>query len=115
MVGVTIEPDWKHIIAPAWWEEKSTMSKLDAGKSGTFRIGGDIAVNRLGFGAMRLTGKGIWDEPADRAECLRALKHLPDLGVNFIDTADSYGPSISEPQTQQGHVADSRHRQSRAS
>jgi pyridoxine 4-dehydrogenase len=53
-------------------------------------------VNRLGFGAMRLTGKGIWGEPADRAECLRVLRRVPELGINFIDTADSYGPYVSE-------------------
>ena len=73
------------------------MKDLDAGQSGAFKIGGAISVNRLGFGAMRLTGAGIWGEPADRAECLRTLRRLPDLGVNFIDTADSYGPDISEP------------------
>ena len=68
----------------------------DASASGTFRIGGEIAVNRLGFGAMRLTGEGVWGEPADRAECLRVLRRLPELGVTFIDTADSYGPDVSE-------------------
>ena len=73
------------------------MTKLDAGQSGSFNIGGAIPVHRLGFGAMRLTGPGIWGEPKDRAECLRTLKRLPDLGVNFIDTADSYGPDVSEP------------------
>jgi pyridoxine 4-dehydrogenase len=72
------------------------MSDLDAGKSGTFTIGGDITIHRLGFGAMRLTGQGIWGEPTDRAECLRTLRRLPELGVNFIDTADSYGPDVSE-------------------
>ena len=72
------------------------MTHPDAAKSGTFKIGGDIAVNRLGFGAMRITGKGIWGKPADRHECLRTLEHLPKLGVNFIDTADSYGPDVSE-------------------
>jgi pyridoxine 4-dehydrogenase len=61
----------------------------------TFRIG-DLEVNRLGFGAMRLTGKGIWDEPKDTAEAKRVLKRAVDLGVNFIDTADSYGPDVSE-------------------
>lgn len=69
---------------------------LDAGRSGSFAIGGDISVHRLGFGAMRITGQGVWGEPADRAEALRVLKRLPDLGVNFIDTADSYGPDVSE-------------------
>jgi pyridoxine 4-dehydrogenase len=72
------------------------MQNLNAAKSGTFKIGGDIAVNRLGFGAMRVTGKGVWGEPADRGECLRTLRRLPELGVNFIDTADSYGPDVSE-------------------
>ena len=65
--------------------------------AGTFRIGGEIAVNRLGYGAMRITGKGVWGEPADRDECLRTLRRLPELGVDFIDTADSYGPDVSEP------------------
>jgi pyridoxine 4-dehydrogenase len=72
------------------------LSDINAVKSGTFKIGGDIAVHRLGYGAMRITGRGIWGEPADRAEALRTLKRLPALGVNFIDTADSYGPDISE-------------------
>ena len=64
--------------------------------SGTFAIGGDLEVTRLGFGAMRVTGEGIWGPPADRDEALRVLRRLPELGVDFIDTADSYGPSISE-------------------
>lgn len=72
------------------------MANPDAGKSGTFMIGGDVEVNRLGFGAMRITGRGIWGEPADRDEAIRTLKRLPDLHVNFVDTADSYGPDISE-------------------
>ena len=62
----------------------------------TFKIGNDIAINRLGYGAMRITGRGVWGEPADRDEALRTLRRLPELGVNFIDTADSYGPDISE-------------------
>ena len=65
------------------------MTKPNAAKSGTLKIGSDIAVNRLGFGAMRITGEGVWGEPADRHECIRTLEHLPKLGVNFIDTADS--------------------------
>lgn len=62
----------------------------------TFRIGGELEVNRLGYGAMRITGPGIWGEPRDAAEAKRVLKRLPELGVNFIDTADSYGPDVSE-------------------
>jgi pyridoxine 4-dehydrogenase len=72
------------------------MSNLDAGKSGSFKIGGDIEIHRLGFGAMRVTGRGVWGPPADQAEAMRTLKRLPELGVNFIDTADSYGPDVSE-------------------
>src|SRR4051812_19970650 len=72
------------------------MTELTATQSGTFDLGGDLTVNRLGFGAMRITGKGVWGEPADRAESLRVLRRLPELGVNFIDTADSYGPNVSE-------------------
>ncbi len=72
------------------------MAKLDAGQSGTFTIGGTTTVNRLGFGAMRITGAGIWGEPEDRAEALRTLRRLPELGVDFVDTANSYGPDVSE-------------------
>jgi pyridoxine 4-dehydrogenase len=69
---------------------------LPAAKGGQFRIGGDLNVNRLGFGAMRITGKGIWGEPKDRSEAIRVLRRAVDLGINFIDTADSYGPAVSE-------------------
>ena len=72
------------------------MTAPTASLSGTFDIGGDLTVNRLGFGAMRITGKGVWGEPEDRHEALRVLRRLPGLGVNFIDTADSYGPYVSE-------------------
>lgn len=72
------------------------MGNINAAASGQFKIGGDLTVNRLGFGAMRLTGKGIWGEPDDYQEALRTLKHLPELNVNLIDTADSYGPEVSE-------------------
>src|SRR6266436_2455598 len=67
-----------------------------AAQSGIFKIGGETPVHRLGFGAMRLTGKGIWDEPEDPAECIAVLRRAVDLGINFIDTADSYGPFVSE-------------------
>ncbi len=65
-------------------------------KSGTFTIGGDLPVHRLGYGAMQLTGKGVWGPPRDHAEAIRVLKRAVDLGVNFIDTANSYGPYVSE-------------------
>jgi pyridoxine 4-dehydrogenase len=72
------------------------MSTLSAKLSGQFSIGGDLNVHRLGFGAMRITGDGIWGEPADPAEAKRTLKRVPELGIDFIDTADSYGPDVSE-------------------
>ena len=72
------------------------MNQIDASRSGTFAIGGDMTVNRLGFGAMRLTGPGIWGEPEDRDEALRVLRRLPEIGIDLIDTADSYGPYVSE-------------------
>ena len=64
--------------------------------AGTFKIGGDLEVTRLGFGAMRITGEGIWGPPKDHQQAIDVLKRLPDLGVDFIDTADSYGPESSE-------------------
>jgi aryl-alcohol dehydrogenase-like predicted oxidoreductase len=67
-----------------------------ASASGIFKIGGALAVHRMGFGAMRITGPGIWGPPQDKAEAIRVLRRLPELGVNFIDTADSYGPDVSE-------------------
>ncbi len=67
-----------------------------AGGAGTIDIGGDLTVNRLGFGAMRITGEGIWGEPRDRDEAKAVLRRAVELGVNFIDTADSYGPDVSE-------------------
>jgi aryl-alcohol dehydrogenase-like predicted oxidoreductase len=69
---------------------------VNAAQSGRFRIGGAFDVNRLGFGAMRIVGRGVWGPPEDRAESLKTLRRLPDLGVDFIDTADSYGPNFSE-------------------
>lgn len=67
-----------------------------ASTSGTFKIGGDLEVTRLGFGAMRIVGDGVWGPPADREAARDLLRRLPELGVDFIDTADSYGPAISE-------------------
>lgn len=72
------------------------MTPPSAHASGTFAIGGDLAVHRLGFGAMRVTGPGIWGDPKDPAEARRVLARLPELGVDFVDTADSYGPHVSE-------------------
>ncbi len=69
---------------------------MTAKASGTLTLGGDLTVNRMGFGAMRITGKGIWGEPEDRDEALRVLKRLVELDVDFIDTADAYGPDVSE-------------------
>jgi pyridoxine 4-dehydrogenase len=71
-------------------------NQAPAKRSGEFLIGGDLRVTRLGFGAMRLTGDGIWGEPADRPEAIRVLQRAVELGINFIDTADSYGPNVSE-------------------
>ncbi len=75
---------------------KNNMHEDVAQKSGEFSIGNDLRVNRLGYGAMRITGKGIWGEPADRAEAIRVLRRAVELGIDFIDTADSYGPHVSE-------------------
>jgi pyridoxine 4-dehydrogenase len=69
---------------------------LPAAQAGTITLGGDLTVNRLGFGAMRITGKGIWGPPEDRNAALATLRRAVELGVNFIDTADSYGPDVSE-------------------
>ena len=72
------------------------MTTLDAALSGTFSIGGDLTVNRLGFGAMRITGKGIWGPPEDPEAAKATLRRLPELNVDFVDTAESYGPYVSE-------------------
>ncbi len=73
-----------------------TNSSTPAAAAGQFTIGGDLTVNRMGFGAMRLTGEGIWGDPADHDESIRVLRRAVELGVNLIDTADSYGPYVSE-------------------
>jgi len=74
---------------------KTATTPINASASGQFRIG-DITINRLGYGGMRITGKGVWGPPKDRSAALATLRRLPELGVNFIDTADSYGPHVSE-------------------
>lgn len=73
-----------------------STATVDAKASGTFKLGGDLAVNRLGFGAMRLTGEGVWGDPKDPEEAKRVLRRAIELGINFIDTADAYGPEVSE-------------------
>src|SRR6204780_891135 len=70
--------------------------KLPAAQAETLTLAGDLTVNRMGFGAMRITGKGIWGPPEDRAGAIATLRHAVELGINFIDTADSYGPDVSE-------------------
>ena len=77
-------------------DNKSAMHQGFAGKAGEFLVGNDLRVTRLGFGSMRITGKGIWGEPTDRAGAVRVLRRAVELGINFIDTADSYGPGVSE-------------------
>tara|TARA_R110000868_G_scaffold7112_14_gene38931 strand:+ start:4913 stop:5782 length:870 start_codon:yes stop_codon:yes gene_type:complete len=72
------------------------MTVLDAALAGTFSIGGDLTINRLGFGAMRITGPGIWGAPDDVEGAKAVLRRLPELNVNFVDTAESYGPFVSE-------------------
>jgi pyridoxine 4-dehydrogenase len=81
-------------VGHAWHEAQA--GEKPAAKAGELLIGNDLRVTRLGFGAMRLTGKGIWGEPEDRAEAIRVVRRAVELGINFIDTADSYGPYVSE-------------------
>jgi len=72
------------------------VNELTAAAAGTITLGGDLTVNRMGYGAMRITGKGIWGPPENKDEAIRTLRRAVELGVNFIDTADSYGPYVSE-------------------
>jgi pyridoxine 4-dehydrogenase len=76
-------------------EEKKMATSTEVAK--TFRLGGELQIHRLGYGAMRITGEGIWGEPADRESAKKVLRRAVELGVDFIDTADSYGPAVSEP------------------
>jgi pyridoxine 4-dehydrogenase len=75
---------------------RAGLRRVPASAAGTVTLGGDLTVNRMGFGAMRITGSGIWGEPKDPAEARRVLRRCLDLGVDFIDTADAYGPEVSE-------------------
>jgi pyridoxine 4-dehydrogenase len=88
VVGITT------LMAPR--EALRASTQPPAAAAGTLKIGGDLSVSRLGFGAMRITGQGIWGEPADDAEARRVLRRALELGVDFIDTADAYGPQVSE-------------------
>src|ERR1700728_3809610 len=72
------------------------MTTVHNETTATFALGGDLKINRLGYGAMRITGNGIWGEPKDRGEAIKVLRRAVELGINFIDTADSYGPEVSE-------------------
>lgn len=88
-----------HAVAVPSFEGRSMIShsvSRPAEASGTFSLGGDLLVHRLGYGAMRLTGPGVWGEPEDPDEAVRVLRRAVELGVDFIDTADSYGPFVSE-------------------
>src|ERR1700686_1898568 len=75
---------------------RAGLQPAPAAAAGTLKLGGDLLVNRMGFGAMRITGAGIWGEPKDPAEARRVLRRAVELGVDFIDTADAYGPEVSE-------------------
>src|SRR6266498_5508457 len=86
----------KHHMGPTKPTPAINAHKKPAERSGTFAMGGDLRVHRLGFGAMQLTGPGVWGEPADRAQAIAVLRRAVELGINLIDTADSYGPYVSE-------------------
>ena len=79
---------------------RDTQTQIPARASGTFDMGGELTVNRLGFGAMRLTGDGVWGEPGDAEECRRVLRRAVELGVNLIDTADATAPSCRRSPSQ---------------
>ena len=91
----TIEVIEQH-MAPTRPTPAASAPKRPAERSGTFSIGGDLPVYRLGYGAMQLTGPGVWGQPADRAQAIAVLRRAVELGINLIDTANSYGPYVSE-------------------
>jgi pyridoxine 4-dehydrogenase len=86
----------KHHMGPTKSTAAEGADKRPVTRSGTFAIGGDLRVHRLGFGAMQLTGPNVWGEPTDRAQAIAVLRRAVELGINLIDTADSYGPYVSE-------------------
>src|SRR5882757_8990971 len=87
-----------HPLEAGGWKEHlmTAITGSTAAAAGTVALGGDLTVNRLGYGTMQLTGPGVWGDPKDPAEAVRVLRRAVELGVNFIDTADSYGPFVSE-------------------
>jgi pyridoxine 4-dehydrogenase len=89
---MALEPMYKSSLTT----DNTSSEQKPVKQSGTFHIGGDLPVYRLGFGAMRITGAGVWGEPRDHDEVIRVLRRALELGINFIDTADSYGPEVSE-------------------
>lgn len=91
----TIEAIKQH-MGPTRPSSAGKVDKKPVSRSGTFAIGGNLPVHRLGFGAMQLTGPGVWGQPADRPQAIAVLRRAVDLGINLIDTADSYGPHVSE-------------------
>ncbi len=86
----------QHHMGPPNLTPAASVKTRPAARSGTFAIGGDLPVHRLGYGAMQLTGPGVWGEPADRAQAIAVLRRAVELGISLIDTADSYGPYVSE-------------------
>jgi pyridoxine 4-dehydrogenase len=87
---------WRKYSYSFDFEQEATMAQAIAAASGTFTLGGDLTVNRLGFGSMQLTGPGVWGDPKDPDEAIRVLRRTVELGINLIDTADSYGPVVAE-------------------
>jgi aryl-alcohol dehydrogenase-like predicted oxidoreductase len=96
VVGAILGMATSSMRAPVRAATGGATAATGAGGAGTLTVGGDLPVNRLGFGAMRVTGPGIWGEPKDPAEARRVLQRAVELGANFIDTADAYGPGVSE-------------------
>src|ERR1700752_4702060 len=96
MAGITRLAGKARAAADSRGATSGGATRTPAASAGTLTIGGDLVVNRMGFGAMRVTGPGIWGEPKDPAEARRVLRRAVELGVNFIDTADAYGRDVSE-------------------